>query len=173
MPKWRKDSVFGSGRQRPLDRNQRARYVWLVKQDRRHGRLTANGEDVGIQLLKMLGEDGQLDPSHDTLADRVGCSVSTVRRSLDRLRGLGRLTWERRLRRDGATGWRCEQTSNAYALCPACDTHPAGEEKSAMFKKEAQQGSKQESGRPETDFESGARQLKALGYPVPTAWNLG
>ncbi len=173
MPKWRKDSVFGPGRRRRLDRNQRARFGWLVKQDRRHGRLTPSGEDVGIALLKMLGEDGQLDPSHATLADRVGCDVSTVRRSLNRMRELGRLSWERRLRRDASTGWRCEQTSNAYALCPDCDMHPAREAKLAMFKKEARQGSKPESRRPETDFESAARQLKALGCPVPVAWGLG
>ena len=172
MPKWRKDSVFGPGRRRPLDRNQRARVGWLVKQDRRHGRLTASGEDVGLALLKMLGEDGQLDPSHATLAACVGCKVSTVQRSLNRMRELGRLSWERRLRRDSATGWRCEQTSNAYVLCPDCDIHSAREAGLARLKKEARQESKPESGRPETDFESAARQLRALGYPVPVAWGL-
>lgn len=173
MPNWRKDSVFGPGHQRPLDRNQRACFVWLVKQDRRYRRLTPNGEDIGLALLKMLGEDGQLDPSHETLAKRVSCSVDTVQRSLNIMRALGRLTWERRLRRDSGTAWRCEQTSNAYALCPACEPHPAAEERLAKIKKEARQGSKPESGRSETDFERAARQLKALGYPVPVAWNLG
>jgi len=173
MPTWRKDSVFGIGRRRPLDRNQRARFVWLVKQDRRHGRLTANGEDVGVALLKMLGEDGQLDPSHDTLARQVGCSVDTVQRSLNIMREFGRLSWERRLRRDVGTGWRCEQASNAYALCPACEPHPAAEERLAKPKKEARQGREQGNERLETEFESAARQLRALGSPVPVAWGLG
>ncbi len=170
MPKWRKDSVFGTGQRRPLDRNQRARFMWLVKQDRRHGRLTANGEDVGIELLKALGDDGQLDPSHATLASRAGCSVDTVQRSLKIMRGWGRLTWERRLRRDAGTGWRCEQTSNAYALCPACEPHPTAAERFLESKKEAQQGDKKGSRRPETEWESAARQLRALGCVVPGHW---
>ena len=166
MPKWRKDSTFGAGRQVPLDRNARARFIWLVRADRRHGRLSASGEDVAMELVKMLGEDGRLDPSHATLAARIGCHVATVGRSLERLRELGRLTWERRLRRDVGTGWRAEQTSNAYALCPACDTHPARVERLARSKKEAPQGI----GPAETEFESAARQLRAIGFPVPVAW---
>ena len=100
MPKWRRASTFGAGRQVPLDRNARARFIWLVRADRRYGRLSASGEDVAIELVKLLGEDGRLDPSHATLAARVGCHVATARRCLDRLRQLGRLTWERRLQRN-------------------------------------------------------------------------
>jgi hypothetical protein len=116
-------SVFGDGRRTPLDRNARARFIWLIRQDRRAGRISATGEDVGLQLVKMLGEDGRLDPSHETLRERVGCrAASTIREQLNRLRDLGRLTWERRLRRDPGTGWRAEQTSNAYILLPnSCD----------------------------------------------------
>jgi hypothetical protein len=119
--------VFGDGRRVPLDRNARARFVWLVKQDRRHGRLSATGEDVALVLVAMLGEDGRLDPSHETIRERVGCrALSTVAECLKRLRDLGRITWERRLRRDAATGWRAAQTSNAYVLLAcACDTDPA------------------------------------------------
>ena len=68
MPKWRRASTFGTGRQVPLDRNQRARFIWLIRADRRQGRLSASGEDVAIELVKLLGEDGRLDPSHTTLA---------------------------------------------------------------------------------------------------------
>jgi len=166
MPKWRRASTFGTGRQVRLDRNQRARFIWMVRADRRHGRLSASGEDVAIELVKLLGEDGRLDPSHATIAARVGCHVATTRRCLDRLRQLGRLTWERRLRRDTGTGWRAEQTSNAYSLCPACDTHPARVERLVRSKKEAPQ----RGGRAETEFESAARQLRAIGFPVPAEW---
>jgi len=123
--RFRNASIFGQGRRAPLDRNARARFIWLIKQDRRHGRLSATGEDVGLELVKMLGEDGRLDPSHETIRDRVGCALSTVRAQLNRLRDLGRITWERRLRRDSGTGWRAEQTSNAYVLLAcACDADP-------------------------------------------------
>lgn len=84
MPKWRKPSIFGPGHRMPLDRNQLARFVWLVRNDRRHGRLSATGEDVAIELVKMLGDDGRLDPNHATISDRVGCDISTTRRCLKR-----------------------------------------------------------------------------------------
>lgn len=125
MPKWRKDSIFGPGRRVALDRNARARFIWLVRADRRHSRLSASGEDVAVELVKLLGDSGRLDPAHATLAARVGCHLATVKRSLNRLRELGRLTWERRLRRDAGTGWRAEQISNAYILCPACEAQNA------------------------------------------------
>ncbi len=168
MPKWRRTSTFGAGRQVPLDRNARARFIWLVRADRRQGRLSASGEDVAIELVKLLGEDGRLDPSHATIAARVGCHVATARRCLDRLRQLGRLTWERRLRRDQGTSWRTEQASNAYALCHACDTHPARVEKLIESKKGALRRGEQA----ETEFESAARQLRAIGFPVPITWRL-
>ena len=168
MPKWRRASTFGAGRQVPLDRNQRARFIWLVRADRRHGRLSASGEDVAIELVKLLGEDGRLDPSHATLAARVGCHIATVKRSLNRLRELGRLTWECRLRRDAGTSWRAEQTSNAYALYPACEAHPARAERLVGSKKEALQRDE----RVETEFENAARQLRAIGFPVPITWGL-
>ena len=122
--RFRNASTFGAGRRVSLDRNQRARFVWLVRQDRRNGRLSATGEDVGLALVAMLGEDGRLDPSHETIRRRVGCrALSTVQEALNRLRDLGRLTWERRLLRRLGTGWRAAQTSNAYVLLHAsCDT---------------------------------------------------
>jgi hypothetical protein len=72
------------------------------------------GEIIGNALCKRLGVDGQGDPSHATLADDAdGWSVKTVRRSLDTMRDLGLVMWQRRLMRDG---WRTRQTSNAYVL---------------------------------------------------------
>jgi hypothetical protein len=110
---WRRDSLFGAGPRRPLDREQRARFRFLLNAHRRVGRLTRAGKDVGEALVKRLGVDGQLDPSHDTLAGDAGCSDRTVRRALDAMKALGLVIWQRRLVR---TGWRTEQTSNAYLL---------------------------------------------------------
>lgn len=92
--------------------------------------------------MRLLGPDGRLDPSHAFLAKLAAVSEDTVQRALDRLRGLGLLFWQRRLVRDETTGWRCEQTSNAYALTPtttvsACDPQLAGAVEISLRKKEA------------------------------------
>jgi hypothetical protein len=111
---WRKNSQFGPGRRVPLDRERRA--VWRARlvMHRRAGRLTALHEDIGLAMLRRLSqEEGRLDPSHATLADDAGASVSTVQRALVALRACGLVDWDRRLVR---SGWRTEQTSNAYAL---------------------------------------------------------
>jgi hypothetical protein len=112
---WHRGSIFGDGRRVPLDRNQRARFRYLLHAHHRAGRLTRAGRDAGKALLKRLGPDGRLDPSHETLAGDVACSESTIGRSLVRMRDLGLLRWQRRLTR---IGWRAEQTSNAYELVP-------------------------------------------------------
>ena len=76
----------------------------------------------GVQpSLKRLSVDGRCDPSHDTLAADANVSVRTVQRATDTMRGLGLLRWQRRLVR---TGWRAEQTSNAYELVPTLGTAP-------------------------------------------------
>jgi hypothetical protein len=77
-------------------------------------------------LEKALGNDGQLDPSHETIAEWAPCHVATVKRALVRLRDLGLVAWMRRLIRNAGTGWRAEQTSNAYVLLtPACEAQIA------------------------------------------------
>jgi DNA-binding GntR family transcriptional regulator len=63
--------------------------------------------------------DGQLDPSHDTIADDVGCCARTVRRALAALKALGLVMWQCRLVR---AGWRVAQTSNAYLLSLSAGT---------------------------------------------------
>jgi DNA-binding transcriptional MocR family regulator len=68
---------------------------------------------VALALLRRLSPDGQCDPSHETIAQDVGCSARTVRRALAQLKSLGLLTWQRRL---VPVGRGTEQTSNAYAL---------------------------------------------------------
>jgi hypothetical protein len=88
--------------------------------------------------VRLLGGDGRLDPSHGFLARLAAVSEDTVQRALERLRRLGLLSWQRRLVRDAASGWRCEQTSSAYVLTPAaCDPQIAGAVQVHLKKKEA------------------------------------
>lgn len=110
---WHRGSIFGDGRRRPLNREQRARYRYLLSAHYRAGRLPAKQERVGLALLRRLGADGQLDPSYDTLGADAGCSARTARRATASLRELGLLSWQCRLVR---TEWRAEQTSNQYEL---------------------------------------------------------
>jgi DNA-binding transcriptional MocR family regulator len=107
--------VFGEGPRRPLDREQRARFKFLLNLHYRARRVTPKGEKVALALLKRLGADGQCDPTHQTLATDVACDEKTVRRALDRLKSLGLVQWVNRIIRDG---WRAAQTSNGYLLVP-------------------------------------------------------
>jgi hypothetical protein len=133
---WHRDSLFGDGPRRPLDREQRA--VWRARLDlhRRAGRITALHALVGLALARRLGTDGRLDPSHDTIADDTGCSARTVRRALAALAGCGLARWTRRLVRDG---WRAVQASSAYELltgAPAsvpCDGQDGRETRKTRF----------------------------------------
>jgi hypothetical protein len=113
---WHRGSVFGDGLRRPLDRNQRARFRFLVDAHHRTGRITRAHRDVGLALLKRHGVDGRCDPAHATLAADADCSERTVRRATTAMRDVGLLRWQTRLVR---AGWRAEQTSNAYELVPA------------------------------------------------------
>jgi hypothetical protein len=119
---WLAGSSFTTGRRRPLCRE--ARRIWRARLEsaRRGGHITALHKEVGLAMLRRLGEDGRLDPSHATVATEAGCCDRTVRRALDRLRGLGLLGWDKRLVR---AGWRVEQTSNAYQLTPEGPPIPA------------------------------------------------
>lgn len=113
---WHSDSIFGDGPRRVLDRDQRARFNFLLNAHARARRLPAKQEKVGRTLLKHLSQEGRCDPSHQTLADTVGCCTRTVQRACDTMKRLGLLVWQHRLVRDG---WRTAQTSNAYILVPA------------------------------------------------------
>lgn len=115
---WHRGSLFGSGPRRPLDREQRARFRYLLNAHHRAGRLTRAARDVGEALVRRVGTDGQCDPSHATLAEDAACEVRTVQRATDAMRDLGLLRWQRRLVRNG---WRAEQTSNAYELLTAVE----------------------------------------------------
>jgi len=118
---WRRGSLFASGPRRPLDRQERARFRYLLRAHARAGRLSAKAEWVGQALLKRLSEDGRCDPCHETLARDAGCSARTVRRAIAALQSLGLLRWQTRL---VWTGWRTEQTSNAYELIPRAAPPP-------------------------------------------------
>jgi DNA-binding transcriptional MocR family regulator len=79
----------------------------------RAGNLTRGYRDVLLTLATFRGAGGLICPSHATLAERAGCSVSTVQRALAMAAQLGLVSWsERRVR----AGWRWLQTSNAYRL---------------------------------------------------------
>jgi hypothetical protein len=108
-------SLFGDGPRRPLDREQRARFRFLLTAHRRARRLTPHAELIGNALVKRLSTDGQCDPGHDTIAADVGCCARTVRRALDALKALGLVIWQRRIVREG---WAVRQVSNAYLLVP-------------------------------------------------------
>jgi hypothetical protein len=110
---WRRGSVFGVGFRLPLCRERRARFKYLVNAHRRSRRLTPLAEMIGNALVRRLGTDGQLDPSHDTIAGDVGCCSRTVRRALAALRAVGLVMWQCRIVRTGPC---VDQISNAYVL---------------------------------------------------------
>jgi len=167
MPKWRSGSEFGTGRRVPLDREQRAVFRAKLRLNRRPGRLSIAAVAIADIMLNTMGADGRLDPSIATLAELARVDTSTVVRCLGRLKACGFLDWTRRLVRCAAGGWRVEQTSNAYVLTvPASDAHFAP---AVIFRRFRKEGSK-ESSSGEGEVESAARQLRALGWPVPAAW---
>src|SRR5215217_5437094 len=167
---WRRGSVFGDGRRVPLDRERRARIRFLLTAHRRARQLTPTAELVGTALLKRLGADGQCDPSHATLAADVGCSARTVGRATATMRDLGLLRWDQRLVR---SGWRAEQTSNAYELVPAT-TVPA------MVLPVPRCGGQNGRETPKGKFidedaaarASAKQQLLALGFPALAEWKM-
>jgi hypothetical protein len=117
----------------------------------------------------MLGTDGHLDPSHETLAARALVCVETVRRALCQLRDLGFVVWQRRLVR---TSWRCEQTSNAYALAvPSSST--ASSLNQRRLSSRAECGSQAEAPRPvlpPADVEASRAALAKRAGAFNAAW---
>ena len=167
MPKWRRDSEFGPGPRVPIDRETRAVWKAKIKLARRPNRLTIAGAEVARVLLEMIGPDGRLDPSIETLAARAAVNPSTVTRALARLCELGFIRWTRRLVRDAASAWRTEQTTNAYVLTvPASDVHFSPGVPKLSLKQEGQQENRGDA----WAYENAARQLRALGEAVPAAW---
>ena len=105
--------MFGDGPCHPLCRERRAVWKARIEIQRRAGQVTDGESYVGQALLKRLGQDGRCDPSHQTLADDSGESVSTVKRALKAFWACGLVNWVRRLWRNGT---RVSQDTNAYVL---------------------------------------------------------
>jgi hypothetical protein len=84
--------------------------VW---QEFRADNMTRGYRDVLLTLATFRGHGGLIIPSHETLAERARCCISTVQRALVQARDLGLISWiERRVR----AGWRWLRTSNRYRL---------------------------------------------------------
>jgi hypothetical protein len=113
--------VYGTGERRSLDRNEKARFRYLVHAhtnawNGRKRRLERSAREIADALLDFLNSgSGQCDPPKEQLAAKAKVSEKTVERRLDDMRRLGLLRWQRRIER---RGWRAEQISNAYVLCP-------------------------------------------------------
>ncbi|WP_395459821.1 helix-turn-helix domain-containing protein (plasmid) [Azospirillum melinis] len=112
---------------RPLDRNDRARILFLAEaMDRRtrepgqHGGLIKR---TGLAVLRALLcryanlQSGRCDPSADAIALASGVSRSTVFVALDRLEAAGFVQRFQRLASFRKAGiWHTEQATNAYAF---------------------------------------------------------
>lgn len=116
---WRRGSIYGTGTRRLFLSDQRRMWLARANLERLAKRLTSLHVDICRVLIRRLGEGGQCDPSHHTIAADAGCSERTVRRALRILREVGLLTWEQRVVQrswpaGGRDARRLEQTSNAY-----------------------------------------------------------
>jgi hypothetical protein len=110
---WRKGSEFGEGLRVALNGERRNLWIKRIQICRQIGALNANYVDVGIALFKILGRDGKLIPSYETIADKARVSMRTVGRALRALKACGLVTWVNRITREG---WQVQQTTNSYAL---------------------------------------------------------
>jgi len=131
----RREKLFGDGRPRPLDRNAKARIMYLA---RAFMRRTEKGKAYGAITAKALAvleallwgfhnaRSGLCFPSYEKIADRAGCARSTVAEALKALELAGVMTWVHRLVRvrercadlfgQNGTRWRVIRTSNGYAF---------------------------------------------------------
>ena len=131
----RRSKVFGEGRCVPLDRNSKARIFVLA---RALSRRTEPGKAYGEVTAKFLAvlhallygfhnaHTGRCFPSYETIADKAGCSRTTVYEAIRALERVGLLRWVNRLLRVrercedlfGKDGWRWRvvRTSNQYEL---------------------------------------------------------
>ena len=89
-------------------------WIPLVWAAFRRGELSHIYRDVLLRLPPFRGKGGLIFPSHETLAHRAGCSVSTVKRALAAGRALGLIDWRGVWRR--SWGWASKRSSNLYSL---------------------------------------------------------
>jgi DNA-binding MarR family transcriptional regulator len=123
----RRGSTLDPVKFRPLNREQRARLIFLAermdantREPRKHGGCLKR---TGLQVLRILlfhfhnVASGRCDPSLDTIAKAAGMARSTVVAALNRLEAAGIIERIRRaqwIRENGRK--RCVQWSNAYLL---------------------------------------------------------
>jgi len=122
----RRAKLFTDGRQTPVDRNDRARGMFLAHAARRRGEITRAAVDIFHALLFKFAnlDDGRCFPSRARIAEAAGCVERTVGNCLPDLEAAGLLTWVNRIQRVRervaglgglwATTWRVIRTSNAY-----------------------------------------------------------
>jgi DNA-binding transcriptional MocR family regulator len=89
-------------------------WIPLVWAAFRRRELTPAHRDVLLRLPPFRGKGGLIFPSHETIAQRAGCSVSTVKRALEAGRALGLIDWRGVWRR--TWGWASKRCSNLYSL---------------------------------------------------------
>jgi hypothetical protein len=113
--------LFTSGRQPPIDRNDRAKLMLLADESRRRGNITRAAVDIMRALLFQFAnmKDGRCIPSYARLAEAAGCCERTVGRCLAALEDVGLVAWIHRVRRiketvAGALVTRVVRTSNSY-----------------------------------------------------------
>jgi hypothetical protein len=126
MPRYRRNAQFIDPRQhcQPIDRNQRARILWLAEQLERRSKTGRNGALglTGLAVLRQLlrfanAKDGLCFPSYDALEAATGLCRRTIASCLKRLEAAGIIRVARRLVRQVVDGIICvRQGSNAYAF---------------------------------------------------------
>jgi len=131
-----REKTHGPGRRVPLDGNAKARAMAYAqaynanhKTERQHtGPITRTFMQVLHKLLWSFHNSttGQCNPSHEAIAEKVGCARSTVALAINALEYAGALTWQQRVTQTkehckdlwGNITWRWKtiRTSNAYVL---------------------------------------------------------
>jgi hypothetical protein len=133
----KREKMFGFGRCIPLDRNAKARILvyargWMRRTEpgKAYGEITAKFYAVLQSLLYDFhnAASGKCFPAYETIADRAGCSRTTVYNAIHVLEDIGLLDWVHRLIRirvpdDGVdlfgrptSRWRVVRTSNGYSF---------------------------------------------------------
>ena len=131
----RREKMFGEGRLRPLDRNAKVRIMTFA---RVLSHKTEKGKAYGLVTAKFLhvldallwgfhnAGTGRCFPSYERIAERAGCTRSTVYFAIHALERAGIMTWVNRIHRVREWGpdlfgralncWRILRTSNAYTF---------------------------------------------------------
>jgi len=115
-------SEHGPGPRRCLDRQQRLDWRLRAEKSFLAREITEVAWRVARALERLLGPDGQLDPSYETLAAVADVSRRSVSRALPQLYAVGLLRKTRRLVTEGGN---TRQTSNAYELLLPAAPPPA------------------------------------------------